>query len=140
PAQCALAFRPLVRHSDATSQVAAHRVLATAHLACDLFDPQPRSLQPQHLRHVLRRLHHWPPRRIDNGESLHDSYHVKCPSVFGGSFPGVAYGVNLSCRLTLTVASPLATHGDTKENHDGRDAFADKPEDVTQTPKGGRGA
>jgi hypothetical protein len=64
----------------------AHRVLRTAHLACDVLDPQPRSLQPQHLRHVLRRLHYLPPRRVDNRQSLHDCFHLECPSEFGGQF------------------------------------------------------
>src|SRR4029453_17512841 len=69
-----------------------------------MLDSQPRSLQPQHLRHVLRRLHHLPPRRFDDGESLHDGFHLECPSDLGGSFPDVADGVNLRRRLTVAEA------------------------------------
>src|SRR6478752_5938532 len=105
PAQRALALRSLVRYPPASAQVAAYRVLRATHLARDRFDPQPRGPQPHHLRRILRRLHHLPPCRLDDGERLHDSNHGKWPSRFGGSIPGVAYGVNLPCRLT--AATPL---------------------------------
>ena len=74
------------RWSAAAAHIAAHRVLRTAHLPSDRLDPQSRSFQPQHLRHVLRRLHQLSPRQIRYGESLHDTFHVNNPSGFGGQF------------------------------------------------------
>src|SRR5215475_3597310 len=66
----------LERHHTARRHVVLHRVVAATECAPDPLHTPPAHLQPQHLCHVVRRLHCLPPRIITPRRTSRDSFLV----------------------------------------------------------------